>query len=512
MAGRFEFLKIVREGPAWDQADVSRLWRFHLHYFDDLARLANLAAAGEPDAAFAAFRGLVLSWIEGNKSLAGDGWHPYTVSLRIVNWCEAGAFFARRIAADAAFDTVFHSSLYGQSRFLAGNLETDVGGNHLIKNLRALLWAGSYFEGPEPSRWRAASLSRLQRQTAEQILPDGAHFERVPSYHLQVVEDLRSCANLLVRQGMAQPWLGHAVDLMSSFIRAILPPSGRLPLLKDSTLDADLGVYVDTPQPTRFFPPSGYAVIRDDDRREFLIADFGIPCPDHLPAHAHADLFSFELTVGGEPVVVDSGVYEYEPGRWRDWFRSTAAHNTVEVAGRNQSEVWGSFRVAERAHPRRVHWVEQEPWRIVQGEHDGYERLSPPVTHRRTIAATAGMWLVIDELFGNGETECRSRIHLHPSKRAGDLDLVTFGGSVSSERGWYSERFGEKRENEVIVIECSGPMPLLFGYCIATAPAALMCGWLEGMPVLNIETASKTTTIALPRSEAPRIEHIVRAK
>src|SRR6202011_6026913 len=71
------------------------------------------------------------------------------------------------------------------------------------------------------------------------------------------------------------------------------------------------------------FPDTGHHVLRDDRRGDFLFFDAGEPCPPYLPAHAHADLLSYELTVGGRRLVVDSGVYEYAPGSWRNYFRST---------------------------------------------------------------------------------------------------------------------------------------------------------------------------------------------
>lgn len=499
--GRFEFLGVVRERPSWSQQDVSQLWRFHLHYFDYAVALTALA----PEAAFAAFQALVRSWIDENGTLAGDGWHPYTVSLRIVNWCEAGAHFAANIDADTAFSTLFQASLYGQARFLAGNLETDVGGNHLIKNLRGLLWASAYFSGPEAARWRAIALSRLRREIAEQVLPDGGHFERVPAYHVQVLDDLRACSALLAREGDPQPWLNDTVTRMIGFLRAILPADGRLPLLKDTTLEQDVSDFVSLPQPSRFLSSSGFAVIRDDDRGDLLIADFGVPCPDHLPAHAHADLFSFELTTGAGPLIVDSGVYEYAAGRWRDWFRSTAAHNTMEVAGFDQSEVWGSFRVARRARPSRVRWIEHGEMRIIQGEHDGYRRLSPPVTHRRTIVVHSGLWLVFDELFGRGEVAGRSRIHLHPERHVEELNLVTFGATVERERGWYSERFGEKRENDVVLLSSAGNLPLLFGYGVSSWASVVSIMCCPG-DVPEVRVCGPTAfSVVLPRNEPPRV-------
>src|SRR5438067_13909420 len=171
------------------------------------------------------------------------------------------------------------------------------------------------------------------------------------------------------------------LDVLDNLIMA----DGRLPLLKDTTYDGldphallAAAAHERKPRPTLFLAESGYAIFRPRDGAS-LIVDVGPPCPDYLPAHAHADMLSFELCLGGRRVIVDSGVYTYEAGEWRDLFRSTRAHNTVEVDGENQSEVWSSFRVGRRARPHNVVFRDNG----VEGEHDGYERLAVPVRHRR---------------------------------------------------------------------------------------------------------------------------------
>ena len=56
----------------------------------------------------------------------------------------------------------------------------------------------------------------------------------------------------------------------------------------------------------------------------------------------------------GVPLLVDTGTSTYAPGPVRDYERSTAAHNTVEVDGANSTEVWGAFRAARRARVGKV--------------------------------------------------------------------------------------------------------------------------------------------------------------
>ena len=409
-----------------------------------------------------------------------------------MNWSHALDAFSLLFENDRQFRDEFVRSLYGQCRFIAANLETDVRGNHLLKNLRALIWGGVVFEGDAAHRWLEAGLRLLRIEIEEQVLPDGGHFERAPGYHMIVLRDVLETAEFLRRNREVPLWLLNAQARMLDFLDAILPENGRLPLFKDTAL-------TDDPPPLAFFDPesayarlifggphrigerktrpstefleaSGYAITRSP--RHYFMIDVGKPCPDYLPAHTHADMFSYELTIDGAIVVADSGVYEYAEGEWRDWFRSTRAHNTVEVADANQSEVWGSFRVGRRATPSNVKVTTDGDVTMVQGDHDGYQRLDPPVRHRRTVASTDGLWIVIDELFGDGRTSGVSRIHI-----LRDVEIAVAAGLITRERGWYSPRFGEKRENVVWALSADGDLPLRIAYAISC----------EGLPRLTVE-------------------------
>jgi hypothetical protein len=372
-------------------------------------------------------------------------------------------------------------------------------------------------------------------------LPDGGHFERSPAYHLVVLQDCLEIGLSLRRQkGAAPPWLDDALRRMLDYLVMILPPGGQVPLLKDTAWDAapaplDLlsasAIYLNDPRYKRTDEPglypfllfgaaglenfrgwplnrlpqsssalaeSGHYVMRDDAGGEYLILDAGKPCPDYLPAHAQADLLTYELLIDGQRVVVDSGVYEYASGAWRDYFRSTRAHNTVEVAGLDQSEMWSSFRVGQRARPGRVFWQETGDLIMFQGEHDGYCRLPVPVKHRRTVVwGKHRFWLVVDELEGRGETASASFVHLHPNlllEHAGEsvwrvqgrrspLWITTFGqqgqaivaGQVEPVRqGWYSECFNQLQRNTVLRLDRQGQLPICYGYVISRrSPARL---------------------------------------
>ena len=483
IAGRFTFLGETR-ARSWEPAGASHLWRFHLHYFDYARDLAIFALHRDRAPAYDAFRELAASWIDAHHRLGGDAWHPYTTSLRIVNWCEAAIVFRPELERDAAFAKRLHDSIAAQARFLSRHIEHDVRGNHILENARALLRAAAFFEGDAPRYWRRIAMALLEREIPEQILSDGGHFERAPGYHLRVMEILADVAAMA-----PEPWIGSAVERMRAFLYAITPPSGRLPLFKDTVLP-DAPVSISAQQTSRWLEPSGYAVMRYDARGDHLIADFGRVCPDYLPAHAHADMFSYELTIGGRPVIVDSGVFEYAAGEWRTWFRSTPAHNTVGIDGRDQSEMWGSFRAGRRACVVRATWNETPEKTTIDGIHDGYKDGYAPLLHRRVITALhePRLWLVLDRVWGAPGHIARSFIHLHPDHP--QLAFTPLGPvTVSETTGWYSEQFGVKLPNRVITLTAT--TPAWFGYVIAageTAPSATIREDGDGV-VIEIATA-----------------------
>lgn len=534
---RFSFLNQnvdLSTHPGWHDLRLSQLWRYHLHYFDYVQDLLVWSSAGLSRAAYEAFRTLANSWINENQKLTGDGWHPFTISVRIVNWLHAVSAFEAQLQTDEPFRKRLLGSLYGQAQVLAADLELDVRGNHLLKNLRGLLWAGVAFEGAEPQSWFQRAMELLPQELDEQVLRDGGHFERTPAYHLIVLKDCLEIGIWLRRNRENSPaWLDDAVRRMLDYLMAILPPGGQLPLLKDTAWDAAPApskllaagsIYLDDPvykltnepglycfllfgtaglEKFRAWPnnrqargslalaESNHFVMRDEGSGEYLILDAGKPCPDYLPAHAQADLLTYELSIDGQRIVVDSGVYEYAEGPWRDYFRSTRAHNTVEVAGENQSEVWGSFRVARRARPGGVFWQEAGDCVMLRGEHDGYSRLPVPLTHRRTVVWRRNhFWLIADELLGKGETTSASYLHFHPNlllEKVEDsvwrvqgchtpLWVTAFGqqghavvtGLMEPVRqGWYSERFGHLQRNTVLTLHQRGTLPTCYGYVIS---------------------------------------------
>ncbi|HPA06712.1 MAG TPA: heparinase II/III family protein, partial [Candidatus Hydrogenedentes bacterium] len=155
--------------PAWE-----KLWLYNLHYFDDLNAEGGAARSDW-------HRALITRWVAENPVGKGNGWEPYPLSLRIVNW-------VKWAWAGNELPPVAVESLALQAHFLSRRLEWHILGNHLLANAKALIFAGLFFDGMEAERWLATGAAIFSRQLGEQVLSDGGHFERSPMYHAQVLE------------------------------------------------------------------------------------------------------------------------------------------------------------------------------------------------------------------------------------------------------------------------------------------------------------------------------------
>ena len=159
----------------------SKLWRYNLHYFDYLHWPVYPAAMKAQ---------LIDSWIAANPATAGDGWEPYPVSLRVVNWIKAWL----SVSWAQALPQHWLDSLATQLAWLEQRLEYHLLANHLLKNGKALFFGGVFFTGPEADRWRGCGLQILLREADEQILPDGGHIRAQPDVSLHRAGRLARCA------------------------------------------------------------------------------------------------------------------------------------------------------------------------------------------------------------------------------------------------------------------------------------------------------------------------------
>lgn len=472
---RFRFLNeehAITGAGDWSNPDWPRLWLYNLHYFDDLDAVGARARAAWHAA-------LIDRWIAENPAPSGPGWEPYCLSLRIVNWC-------RHAWSGGELDPAAVQSLAVQTRALADQIEVHLLGNHLFANAKALIFAGVFFEGEEADRWLSAGIRHLSAELKEQVLADGGHFERSPMYHniiagdvLELLEANRLAPGVMRTSVVAQ--LRQAAQAMLPWAEAMTHDDGEVSFFNDSAIGIAppagalrrwAGSLNLPPAPApgalEHLEPSGY--VRARSGPALLIADVGRVGPDYLPGHAHADTLSFELSLRGRRLLVNTGTSLYAAGERRLAERGTGAHNSVVVDGADSSEVWSSFRVARRARPLDVEATRDGRRILIRGAHDGYRRLPGRVIHRREWRLADDGLTVTDSFEGRVRSSC-AYWHFHPDVAVesagpgryrclgpdGTVAHVQFGDAqIRLEPGYWAAEFGLGTPNVRLAVETGG--------------------------------------------------------
>ena len=350
----------------WEAPEASALWNFNLHYCEFLPSLAQTwRTTGERRYLEEASR-IAESWIGQHPCTPGKAsgigktaWSPYVASLRATAWLDF-----LRIAGDALPSSTvaaMRASLHEHLVFLEGHLELDILGNHLFENLKAIILLAAAFDDVPV---REAAIERLERELETQVLADGMHCELSPMYHAIVLEGLLRVVAALDSSHPVRPRLAAVAERMLGAAATLAGGLERLPHFNDSATGVarslevlaaaarECGLAEATAQASLL--AAGYEVLQAGHWR--AIVDLGPAGYERQPGHAHCDMLSFELFFRGRPVLVNCGTYAYQ-SELRPWFRSTAAHNTLqagtEETGRiEQSECWAAFRLGRRAQLR----------------------------------------------------------------------------------------------------------------------------------------------------------------
>jgi hypothetical protein len=465
------------------------------------------------------------SWVEQNPPAVGVNWAtPLEVALRLLSWCWA-LFAVRDFEGfTQETQKMVVGSVGLQLRHLSRNLSThSSANNHLIAQAAALFVSGNTFGGlAGSSAWAERGAGILWREIMRQTFADGVNKEQSVHYHSFVAE-LAALALLFARRnGIRVPaGVNERFGRMCDFLLAVSGADGAAPAIGDSDdqpaflpespkhfLDGltacaaylldreDLAVPMDevpleaalflgreglaavdamAKRPgggprraggfgSRAFSEGGYYVLGSGTPGfdTSCVVDCGELGLGSTAAHGHADCLSLTVKANGKHVLIDPGTFTYHSQpQWRSYFRSTAAHNTVAVDGRSQSQMLGPFVWGRRARPRLEDVTLESYYDFVTASHDGYSSLKDPVRHRRVVVfVKPGTVIVVDVLSGKAWHEYEQNFH--------------FGGpaALHKDEGCVAVRTG-----------ANGGEALLFSPAVSAGTAVLAEG--ETRPILG---------------------------
>jgi hypothetical protein len=408
----------------WNFNQFGKLWTYNLNYFDFLNQENIPKETGLQ---------LIQDFIK-NDALLKDGKEPYPISLRGINW-------VKFLSTNQINDELINTTLYFHFCILFKNLEYHLLGNHLLENAFSLLFGAYYFQD---EKLYNKSRDLLIYELNEQVLKDGAHFELSPMYHQIILSRLLDGIQLIKLNSEWKiddllSFLETKASLMISWLCNITYKNGDIPMVNDATFNIapnskkiltyakHLGINSqDIP-----LSDSGYRKINSNNYE--LLIDVGNVGPSYQPGHAHSDTFNFELMKRGIPIFVDTGISTYEKNVNRQEQRSTESHNTVKIGSKEQTQVWGGFRVAKRA--KITHLIEKP--NLIKASHDGY--LSNGYKHTRSFLWGEKYLILSDEINRSTNNKAKAYFHLHSSLKKPLVDgntiiLESSGVSIEFER------------------------------------------------------------------------------
>jgi hypothetical protein len=515
--------------------NVKQIWELsRMHHVTVLA--AAFALSG--DERYADRAALHLrSWWRQNPFLSGVHWTSgIETGLRLIAWVWARRLLSGWEKAAQLFecDEAARAQIWWHQQYLANfRSRGSSANNHVIAEAAGLLVATLAFDWfAESDRWRDEAAQVLEEELRRNTFPSGVNREMAFDYHGFVLE-------LAVVAAVEAEWAGRPLSdelwallaRMFDVVAATVDVKLRAPRYGDG--DDGRALVLDGPNAERWpgllavgaslfewprwWPTveptvasslvasmAGRRAAVHPDRRPSHFADAGLtvlrsPPSDgdeiwcrcdagphgylSIAAHGHADALGVEVRHNGTDVLADPGTYCYhgEPG-WRTYFRSTLSHNTVEVAGSDQSTSGGPFLWTRHARSTLIGLESDADGEVTSwsAEHDGYLALAPPLRHRRSVRLVRRLRRleIVDDLETTGGHPFRLAFLLGPavdarmagyevgltwteggSEKCATLSLpesLTWTlerGATDPHLGWYSPRFGEKQPTWALVGE-----------------------------------------------------------
>lgn len=498
--------------------EVKYVWELNRHrHFVTLAKAYFLS--GEEKYAEALFHQWS-DWIDKNPYMMGINWtSSLECAFRLISWTWALQFARKSDHLKPGLYLKIIYSVHQHAVYINGHLSTySSANNHLIGEAVGLIMAGCYF--PSPRSWHERGFKLVFREILRQVHKDGVTREQT-TYYQRYIWDFGILAKLAA-EFIDLPFSNRVferLEKMSEFYSAIINTAGDIPHIGDDdggktfsltetyeqfytdllctasllwkrgefkrtsrlseetlwllgyqSIDACNQLHAKPSEPgLTFFDRGGYAVIhlREPVERK-LVFDCGPLGLGRMAAHGHADALSVTLSVDGEKVWVDSGTYMYlGAADQRRYFRSTRAHNTVEIDGKDQSVMLGPFQWGRRARCS-VEKMETGDQYVLRARHDGYRFMR--ISHSRTVLFGKEIE-IIDTISGIGNHQIDVYFHLGPCRVTQNEESVV----CTFQRSRLECRFSTASD----VLTCQNVL-------VEEAPVSYRFGELNQHPLIHI--------------------------
>lgn len=448
----------------------SRLWSFHLHYFDYLVDIAKLYIIKSDKKYYQYIKKTLLHWNSHNslkdKNFDYAAWSRYVVSCRLISLIRVYALLKNSNLSDKPFFIFLRKLIIKHVLYLKDNLELDILGNHIIKNYKALVFASILFDDKE--------LHFLTEKIYKKYISNqftsksGMHKEFSPMYSSIVLEDLLDIYNLNRDKKLEHviSKLLHCIDCLNEndklFYFNDCVDSFAKPFSYLKTFANKLGISYEKIK--KINDLDGLIVFSSCEKNNIK---FGINCAN-IPiqdGHYHCSNLSLELFYKNLKFLTNSGVLGYSNNLNRNSFRSTSYHNTLQFGTFEQSQIWALFRVGKRAKSSYVISNDDTRNLLLRSNVVHYNG----IVHKRTVELdNMNCKLnILDQVNSDKDTSC-VYYHIHPKCIIKKLSKNSL--EISRENGKirlninedfeiietpFAEEFGKKQNQKTIFIRKS---------------------------------------------------------
>ena len=409
------------------------------------------------------------NWLQENPYEIGVNWtSSLEAAMRAISWLWT-YFLFKNVPNFEEIEKVILKSLYEHAiyvyRYRSEHLHSN---NHLIGEATALYLISAMLPFLDKDlKWRNKAKIILEREIERQVYSDGCDKEQTFSYH-------RFVADLLLQVFIISRIIGDKfsdkfvkkLEKMIEFMMYVIKYDCKIPMIGDS--DNSRGIPISDSDDfwrekdifcigsilfkrgdfkyfcrdfsevaawllgkegylrfcsihktsplflSKKFEESGYYIMRNSSSNSiFLIFDAGPQGIGNISAHGHADHLSFELSAFNKDIIIDPGTYTYFfADKYRDYFRSTLAHNTVVIDNKSQSEAISNFDWRKIIRSKIIKWHSSDDYDVVEAYHKGYD----PIIHKRKLIflKNKGCVIIKDSIYGGKKHKIDIYFHLSP--------------------------------------------------------------------------------------------------
>ena len=518
-----------------EYGDIKYVWE--LSRFYHLPILAVTAVRNQDATLAKRIQDQIVEWMDQNPYLMSINWKSgIEIGIRMINWSIAISFLNKNGYLSDNFKELYQKSVYEHAYYLRHHLSRySSANNHLIAELVGLMFAGHQLGNKTGDQWFKYALDELVSQVENQFSSDGGNREQAVHYHALTLDLYQMANSLLKSRGdilsdNVKSRLQAAGEFLTAYFEnmggsiefgdsdssyVICNPFDRnqhhyesVMLTSSIEFEGERNAFaeewgidfrnqllypnkqlreLDTRKSNgegafkfKHYKESGYLII--DHKETKLIYDVGFLGMGTMAAHGHSDALHITLAIDKQPILIDPGTYQYHHKyeKWRNYFRSTSAHNTISINSMNQAEVLGRMNWGKRYDVDVEEIVDSENQFVATASHNGFIKQNNDVLHRRKIIIDKKRdeIVLLDELVGKDRYQYDFHLHFDPSIstielqsnqlfiRACDINMMIENDEFVNAKihyaddvtplGWYSPRFDSLIPTHTLKLQGTG--------------------------------------------------------